>query len=52
MGHGFTFSLDETKTLVQDCLDAIEYANGDASTTWGAKRVANGHAAPYNLKFI
>lgn len=52
LGHGFTLSLDDTKALVQDCLDAIEYANGDASTTWGAKRVANGHAAPYHLKFI
>uniref|UniRef100_UPI0040258571 alpha-L-arabinofuranosidase C-terminal domain-containing protein n=1 Tax=Prevotella sp. TaxID=59823 RepID=UPI0040258571 len=52
LGHGFTLSLEDTKALVQDCLDAIEYANGEASTTWGAKRVANGHAAPYHLKFI
>lgn len=52
LGHGFTFSLEETKALVQDALDAIEYANGDASTEWGAKRVANGHPEPYNLKFI
>lgn len=52
LGHGFTLSLEDTKAPVQDCLDAIEYANGDASTTWGAKRVANGHAAPYHLKFI
>ena len=52
LGHGYTFSLEDTKTLVQDALDAIEYANGDASTEWGAKRIANGHPAPYNLKFI
>ena len=52
LGHGYTFTLEETEALVQDALDAIEYANGDASTTWGAKRVANGHAEPYNLKFI
>lgn len=52
LGHGFTFSLEQTKALVQDALDAIEYANGDATTEWGAKRIANGHAAPYNLKFI
>lgn len=52
LGHGFTLTLDETQTLVQDALDAIEYANGDASTEWGAKRIANGHAEPYNLKFI
>lgn len=52
LGHGYTIALDEMQPLVQDCLDAIEYANGDASTEWGAKRVANGHPAPYNLKFI
>lgn len=52
LGHGFTFTLEETKALVQDALDAIEYANGDASTEWGAKRIANGHPEPYNLKFI
>ena len=52
LGHGYTFTLEETKALVQDALDAIEYANGDATTEWGAKRIANGHAAPYNLKFI
>lgn len=52
LGHGFTFSLDETEALVQDALDAIEYANGDATTEWGAKRIANGHPEPYHLKFI
>lgn len=52
LGHGYTFTLEETKQLVQDALDAIEYANGDSTTEWGAKRIANGHKEPYNLKFI
>ena len=52
LGHGYTFTLEETKALVQDALDAIEYANGDTSTKWGAMRAANGHPEPYNLKFI
>jgi alpha-L-arabinofuranosidase len=39
--------------FVQDILDLIEYANGDAKTTfWGKKRAANGHSEPYNLKYI
>lgn len=39
--------------FVQDVLDLIEYANGDAKTTfWGKKRAANGHPQPYNLKYI
>lgn len=38
---------------VQDVLDLIEYANGDAKTTyWGALRAANGHEEPFNLEYI
>jgi alpha-L-arabinofuranosidase len=37
---------------VQDALDAIEYANGDVNTTWGAKRAAAGHPEPFNMKYI
>ena len=37
---------------VQEVLDAIQYANGDTSTTYGAQRAANGHPAPFNLQYI
>ncbi|HRZ96003.1 MAG TPA: alpha-L-arabinofuranosidase C-terminal domain-containing protein [Paludibacter sp.] len=37
---------------IQDALDALEYANGDVSTTFGAKRAANGHPEPFNLKYL
>ncbi len=37
---------------VQVALDAIQYANGDTSTIWGAQRAANGHPAPFNLQYI
>lgn len=37
---------------VQEALDAIQYANGDPGTPMGALRAANGHPAPFNLKFI
>jgi alpha-L-arabinofuranosidase len=37
---------------IQEALDAIQYANGDTSTYWGAQRAANGHAAPFNLQYI
>jgi alpha-L-arabinofuranosidase len=30
----------------------LESCNGSGSTKWGAKRAANGHPAPYNLKYI
>ena len=52
LGHGFTIPFEQVDTLVQNTLDAIEYANGDETTEWGRKRIANGHAEPYNLKFI
>lgn len=43
----------EWQNYVQDVLDLIEYANGDANTTyWGAVRAANGRTEPYNLKYI
>jgi len=29
----------------------VEYANGSADTTMGRQRAANGHAAPYGVKF-
>ena len=28
----------------------VEYCNGSAKSKWGARRVANGHAEPYNVK--
>lgn len=37
---------------VQDILDLIEYANGDKTTVWGAKRAENGHESPFNLQYI
>jgi alpha-L-arabinofuranosidase len=37
---------------VQDVLDLIEYANGPATSTWGAKRAAAGHPAPFNLQYL
>lgn len=38
--------------FLQDIEDAIEYATGDTTTTWGAKRAANGHPEPFVLKYV
>jgi alpha-L-arabinofuranosidase len=35
-----------------DVADLVEYLNGDASTPWGARRVADGHPAPYGLRYL
>lgn len=37
---------------IQDALDAIEYAIGDVTTTWGAERAKNGHPNPFPLKYV
>ena len=44
--------VDQLDPYIQDCLDLIEFANGDASSQWGRKRAEMGHAEPFNLKFI
>ncbi|PZD94736.1 hypothetical protein DNH61_17460 [Paenibacillus sambharensis] len=48
-----TVPMDQLQPYIDDALDLIEYANGDAETTeWGAVRAANGHPEPYNLKYL
>lgn len=43
----------EMEQYVQDVLDLIEYANGDARTTrWGKERAKAGHPEPFHLKYI
>ena len=37
---------------MQDALDLIEWANGDASTKWGRVRAEAGHPKPFNLKYL
>jgi len=44
--------IDKMQPIIDDILDLLEYCNGSTSTYWGAKRAANGHSAPYNLKYI
>lgn len=43
---------DQISYYVDDCLDAIEYALGDTDTEWGARRAADGHPAPFPLKYV
>lgn len=45
-------SPEELKEFIQDAIDLIEFANGPTNSTWGAKRAAMGHPAPFHLKMI
>ncbi len=44
--------LDQLDPYIQDALDLIEFANGPAASTWGAKRAAMGHPQPFNMKLL
>lgn len=45
--------MEHMDAYVQDVLDLIEYANGDAKKTkWGKVRAEAGHPKPFNLKYI
>lgn len=54
-GHGQQggVPMEEMDAFIQDILDLIEWANGDAKTTkWGRVRAEAGHPKPFNLKYI
>jgi len=36
----------------QDMADFIDYAKGSAESPWGHRRAADGHPAPYQLKYL
>jgi alpha-N-arabinofuranosidase len=44
--------LESMDSYIQEVLDLIEYANGPATSKWGAVRAAAGHPAPFNLKYL
>lgn len=45
-------SMDALSPYIQDALDLVEFANGPADSTWGAKRAAMGHPEPFHLKMM
>lgn len=44
--------MDSMDVWVDEVLDLIEWANGDATTEWGSVRAAAGHPEPFNLKYV
>ena len=50
--HGGCTPYDKIDGWIQECLDAIEYANGDTSTPYGKMRAENGHPEPFGLEYI
>ena len=42
---------EEYDRILQDAVNWIRYCNAPATDEWGAKRAANGHPEPYNVKY-
>lgn len=50
--NSYSKPMSELQPMIQDALDAIEYANGPVSSYWGGLRAKHGHPAPFNLKYF
>ncbi len=51
-GGWYTVPLSQMQPWIDNALDLIEFANGDVTTEWGAKRAEMGHPEPFNLEYI
>lgn len=50
--ESLTIPMDEMGPIIQDYLDLIEFAKGDADTPMGRIRAEMGHPAPFQLEMI
>ena len=50
--HGTNVPLAEMGPIETNFLDALEFANGPANSTWGKLRAAAGHKKPFNLNLV
>ena len=46
------FEGEELEDMLQDTLDAIEYAVGGKDTVWGSLRAQMGHPEPFRMNYI
>ena len=50
--HGGMTPVEELQPWIDECMNALEYANGDVTTKYGALRAKNGHPAPFNIEYL
>ncbi len=46
------FEGEDLEDMIQDTLDAIEYAVGPADSRWGSLRARMGHPEPFRMKYM
>src|ERR1017187_6594138 len=44
--------MDQLDVYIQDALDLVEFANGSATSEWGARRAAMGHPGPFHMTML
>lgn len=50
--HGGCTPLNELQPWIDECLAALEYANGPATSHYGKMRAENGHPEPFGIAYI
>ena len=50
--HGGLTPVDSIQPWIDECLNALEYANGPVTSKYGALRAKNGHPAPFNIEYL
>lgn len=44
--------LEELDMWINECMDALEYANGPVTSKYGKMRADNGHPEPFNIEYL
>lgn len=50
--HGGFTPVDSIQPWIDECMNALEYANGPVTSKYGALRAKNGHPQPYNIEYV
>ena len=50
--HGGMTPCDSLQPWIDECLNALEYANGPVTSKYGALRARNGHPEPFDLEYL
>ncbi len=50
--HGGQTPFDSIQPWIDECMNALEYANGPVTSKYGAIRAKNGHPEPFDIEYL
>ena len=50
--HGGMTPYDSIQPWIDECMNALEYANGPVTSKYGAMRAKNGHPEPFGIEYL